>query len=258
MNEIKETIAILKARWPEVTFIIGFGFLVSFFGGILESYQAYRSWKGVTFIALLLIEIMIYLGFLRAVSLASNKRQSLRNLLYKGKHFFWRFCGLGLVYFIVLVLITQAIFFIIKIAPPINGSLKEAAPVVRLLCLSLTKLILIKLYLFIPALIIVLDCEANESFKFFRQCKLSEAKELLAVYCAKIAISFVWLFLPTSGELPIAPHIILSLSYYFTWNLLTLIIFLMAIRFVSSLNIVYDSTLKDSNSENLLKHKMED
>jgi len=258
MNEIKETIAILKARWPEVTFIIGFGFLVSLFGGILESYQAYRSWKGVTCIGLLLIEIVIYLGFLRSVSLESNKRQSLLSLLHKGKNFFWRFCGLALLYFVVLVLLTQAIFFIIKIATPIVGSLKEAAPVIRLLCLSVTKLILIKLYLFIPALIIVLDCGAFESFKFLRQCKLLEAKELLAVYCAKIAISFVWLFLPTSGELPLAPHIILILSYYLTWNILTLMIFLMAIRFVSSLNLVYDSTLKDLNSENLLKPPIEE
>jgi len=258
MTEIRKTLAILGARWAEVTFVIGFGLLVSLFSGILESYEAYCSWKGLTCIGLLLIEILIYLGFLRTVSLESDKRQSPLSLLQKGKHFFWRFCGLGLLYVIVLVLLRQAIFFFIRIGTPIDGSLKEAAPVVALLCLSIAQLILIKLYLFIPALIIVLDCGAFESFKFLRQCKLSEAKELLAVYCAKIATSFVWLLLPTSGEIPIAPHIILVFSYYLIWNLLTLTILVMAIRFVVSLDLVYYGSAKDLNSEDLLRSATED
>jgi len=255
MKKIKETITILKTRWPEVIFLIGFCFLVSLFGGILE---AYRSWMGITCFGLGLIAGLIYLGFLRTVYLEGNKRQSPLSLLQKGKCFFWRFCGLCVLYIIVLGLLTHAIFLIIKIVTPIDGGLKDAPPAVALLCSSITKLILIKLYLFIPALIIVLDCGAFESFKFLRQCKLSEAKELLAVYCAKIAISFVWLFLPTSGELPTAPHTILSLSYYFIWNLLTLMILVMAVRFVASINLVYDSSTKYLNSENLLQTPIED
>jgi len=252
MTEIKKTLSILEARWPEVTLLIGLGFLASLFSGILRVYRGYHSWVVFTCIGLLLIEVLLYLGFLRTVYLESNKRQSPFSLLRKGKHFFWRLCGLGLLYIIVLGLLVQVIFWTMKIVTPIDGSLKDVTPMVGRLCLSVAMLILIKLYLLIPALIIVLDCGAFESFRLLRRCKLLDAKELLAVYCIQLATPFLWYFLPVRKEVTTVAQSILGLSYYVIWNLLTLMILVMAVRFVGSLDLVYDSSPSSPNSEDSL------
>jgi len=258
MTEIKKTLSILKARWPEVTLIIGLGFLASLFGGISRVHRGYCSWVVFTCIGLLLIEVLLYLGFLRTVYLESDKRQSPLSLLQKGKHFFWRLCGLGLLYMIVLGLLIQVIFWIMKIVTPIDGSLKEVAPMVGRLCLSIAMLILIKLYLLIPALIIVLDCRAFESFRFLRRCKLLDVKGLLAVYCIQMATPFLWCFLPASKEVATVAQSILGLSYYVIWNLLTLMILVMAVRFVASLGLLYDRPQNALNSEGPLRNTIED
>ena len=249
MTEIRKTLAILKARWLEVAFLIGIGFLASLFGGIAKVHRGYYSWILLTCIGLLLIQVLIYLGFLRTVYLEGNKRQSPLSLLQKGRCFFWRICGLGLLYMIVLGLLVQIIFWIIKIVTPIDGSLKEVAPMIGRLCLSIAMLILIKLYLLIPALIIVLDCGILKSFKFLKQCKLLDAKELLVVYCIQMATPFLWRFLPAGKEVTIVAQSILGLSYYVIWNLLTLMVLVMAVRFVASLNLVYDSGQSSSDPE---------
>ena len=253
MTEIKKTLAILRARWPEATLLIGLGFLASLFGGILRVYRGYRSWVVFTCIALLLIEVLLYLGFLRTVYLESNKRQSPFSLLQKGKRFFWRLCGLGLLYIIVLGLLVQVIFWTMKIIAPIDGSLKDVRPIVGRLCLAVAMLILIKLYLLIPALIIVLDCGAFESFRFLRRCKLLYAKELLAVYCIQLATPLLWCFLPVRKEVTTVAQSILGLSCYIIWNLLTLMILVMAVRFVASQNLVYDDRSISLDSQDLLK-----
>ena len=253
MTEIKKTLAILKARWPEVILLIGIGFLASLFSGISKVYRGYFSWALLTCIGLLLIEVLIYLGFLRTVYLEGDKRQSPLVLLQAGKDFFLRLCGLGLLYMIVLGLLVQVIFWIMKTVTPIDGSLKEVAPMVGRLCLSIAMVILIKVYLLIPALIIVLNCGAFESFRFLRRYKLLDAKELLAVYGIQMATPFLWCFLPVRKEVTTVAQSILGLSYYVIWNLLTLTILVMAVRFVASQNLVYDDRSRSLNAEDLLK-----
>ncbi len=241
MYEIKETIDILIARWLEVSLIIGISFLASLLAGISKAYPLYRSWMGLACLGLLLIEILIYLGFLRSVFLESDKRQSPTILLQKGMRFFLRFFGLGLLYTIVLVILVQAIFWVLKIALSIEGSLKEVEPIIARLCWSIAHLIIIRPYLFIPALVIVLDCGVFESFKFLRKCKLFHARGLLVMYGIQIIAPFVWLLLTKDRELSTLPQIALGVSYYVIWHLLTLIIFVMAVRFIASLNLVFDN-----------------
>jgi hypothetical protein len=74
------------------------------------------------------------------------------------------------------------------------------------------------------------------------------------VYCVQLATPFLWYFLPASKEVATVAQSILGLSYYVIWNLLTLMITVMAVRFVASLDLVYDKQVYDkqqSSSENL-------
>ena len=92
---MKETIKILKTRWLEVAFLISISFLTSFLIGITKTYQLNRSWMAVVCFGLFFIEIIIYLGFLRTVSLEGQHRQSPLNLFREGKQFLLRFIVLG-------------------------------------------------------------------------------------------------------------------------------------------------------------------
>ena len=243
MNEIKEALEILKARWLEVALIIGISFLASLLAGISKVYPLYRSWMGLACLGLLLIEILFYLGFLRSAFLESDKRQSPLILLQKGMRFFLRFFGLGILYAIVLIILLGAIFWVLKIALSIEGSLKEVAPIITRLHWFIAHLILIKPYLLIPALVIVLDCGVFESFKYLSQCKLFHARGLLVVYGIQIISPTLWFLLTKGSELATWLQFALGLSYYVIWHLLTLIIFVMAVRFIASLNLAFDNYL---------------
>jgi len=260
VTEIKETLQILKARWQEASLLIGLGFLASLFTGILRVHRGYRLW--IVFICidgmLLIVQTLLYLGFLRTVYLESDKQQSPLNLLQKGKHFFWRLCGLGLLYIIVLSILLRVIFWIVKIVTPIDGSLKEVAPIVGQLCLSIAMLILIKVSLLIPALIIVLDCGAFESFKFIKKCRLRDAGELIALFCFQVASPLLGAFLPKLAEaktiLQYTLGIIPSTILYF----ISFIVSVMAVRFVASLGLVHDEQPRVLDFEDLRKYSNRD
>ena len=242
MNELKDTIEILKARRLEIAFIICISFLASLSLGISDAYPEYQSWLGLTSLGLTLVNILIYLGFLRTIYLESDKRFSLTDLIHKGKRFFLRYFVLGLLYLIFLVVIAQVVFHILKIALSIDGGLREAGPVIARLCWFITMLILIKPYLLIPALIIVLDCGIFESVKFLKHCKLFQVKVLLLIYGIKIASPIIWLLLTNykESELTAFTQTVFSLSFYAMYQVFTLIIFIMAVRFIASQDFVPD------------------
>ncbi len=86
MTEIKKTLAILKARWPEVILIIGLTVLLPFLSKLLTKLK-YDSALSLTVLAvlalavlatsfslaLMLITIMLRSGFLRTVYLEGQK-----------------------------------------------------------------------------------------------------------------------------------------------------------------------------------------
>jgi hypothetical protein len=106
------------------------------------------------------------------------------------------------------------------------------------LCSVAIKLALIKLSLLIPALIIVLDCEVTTSFKLLRRCKLSNAKELIALFLVQIALGLLWTFASQlSGVTTIFYHILMGI-YYIVSTFIALMIGVTAVRFVASLDLV--------------------
>ena len=107
-----------------------------------------------------------------------------------------------------------------------------------------------KLILSLPALVIVLDCRALESFKFLKKFQLREVKQLVVLFCFNVLLGFLWSLYRAYGDLGIF-HSILKIVYSATIFLINLTITVTAVRFVASLDLVYDNYLSVSRSEDL-------
>ena len=189
MTEIKKTLAILKARWPEVTLIAGLHILGMLSNKLFRAAKPdlARTWvllyMAFSFL-IMIISIILYLGFLRTVYLEGQKHQSPLVLLRIGKHFFWRMVGFGLLWGLVYLILAWLIFLITKQLTSIDTGFFETAkvaPLVYQLCFIAAMLILIKPFLFIPALIIVLDCGVFVKFQVFQTIQTIRCKGISCV-----------------------------------------------------------------------------
>jgi hypothetical protein len=263
MTETKKTLAILRIRWPEVFLIIGLYTLadISVLFFMVENPGLANILTILFALGVGIISMLLNFGFLRTVHLEGSRKHTPGELLKTGERFFWRMVGAGIIYMILYFILVRIIFLIIKYLTSANTGFREIAksnPLLYNLCIIAAMLILIKVILFIPALIIVLDCRIFESLKFLRECKLSESKELVALYLLSMVMLFPRIFL----KIPNMPEKILQYTLRIGIDVIQQVIWFIiavsAVRFVSSLNLVYDSDMKDSNSEDLLKNHTED
>jgi hypothetical protein len=269
MNEIKETIAILKARWPEVTFIIGLSVLSLFVNKLHlmagTGSTMSESLLGLVYLLLLSIIILMHLlliiGFQKTIHLSGKQRQSPMLLLRTGWHFLGRMVKVGLILLPLYFLLIWLTFLIVKKATFIDTNFfktAQSSPFLYQLCFAVPGFILIKPMLLMPTLIIVLDCQVFQSFKFMKKFRLFDAKELLALFLITTISTFYSAVLPKLNE-PISTwQFALIIFFSALTRFLSLMVAVTAIRFVSSLNLVYDSITKDLNSENLLKPPIEE
>ena len=244
MTEIKKTLAILKARWPEVILIISIGLLPVLARLVVRPKSMwFFLWLRSIFILIFSLTLLsLRLGFLRTVYLEGQKRQSIVVLLRTGIHFLWRMIILGLLYCIPLLALTMLSTHVAagRTAPGETDILRNIFLIRQLLVLIIT-IILMKFIILIPALLIVLDCRAFESFRFLKYCRLRDARELIVLFCFQMALSCLRIFLRRFyGEAAI-PQSIFSIVNSVTTCFIGLIIAVMAIRFVASLNLVYDN-----------------
>ena len=259
MTEIKKTLSILKARWPEVILIIGLTILLPFLSKLLTKLK-HDSILNLTVLAscfslaLSLITAVLRLGFLRTVHLEGQKRQPIQILLRTGSHFLWRMIVLGLLYGIPIFTLT--LLGTRLVAKRITPGETDILHNISLLVLVIN-IILIKFILLLPALVIVLDCRVFESFKFLKKCRLRDARELIVLFCFKMAFPYLWMFsLKLYGTT--TPQFIFRIVTSIITCFIGLIIAAMAVRFVGSLNLGYDGNTKDLNSEDLLRPPTED
>lgn len=257
MTEIKRALAILKARWPEVILIIGLTILLPFLSKLLtklkhDSALSLTALTACSLLALMVIKAVLRLGFLRTVLLEGQKRQSFPVLLRTGIHFLWRMIVLGALYGIpLLTLMLLSTRLVAKRTTSGEiGILHNIFLIPQLLILA-TNIILMKLTLLIPALVIVLDCRTFESFKFLKSCRLRDAKELIVLFCFKMAIPYLWMLLriPHSATAQWLIRAVTSATTCF----IGLIIAVMAVRFVASLPLVYDNQPNALDFEDSLK-----
>ena len=251
MNEIKETIAILKARWPEVSFLI---ILYSLFPlGIFlpDMYPSAQSCFIFTLFLLSislipLLNVLFLIGFIRTAYTKGPKRHSILALLQVGKHFLLRILYICLILGILIWSLGRPFSLITKHSMLIK------------LCFLLASLIFIKYLLFLPAIIIVYDCRFSKIFGLMKKCKLSDVRELIALFLVSAALASLW---KTSSELKdvgktldYALTIVLMVLVYFIW----FVIWLIATRYVGSLSLAIDNNLNFPDSENKINSSMED
>jgi hypothetical protein len=266
MTETKKSLAILRARWPEVTLIIGLYTLVelshSLFGFTEPDVTKPFLLPSIFFILSLTVVVMILsYGFLRTVYLEGPKEQTPLDLLKTGKHFFWRMVGFGFIFAGLYFILTMLIFSITKYFTSIEAGFIESAtsaPWLYQLCSTATMLIMMKVSLFIPALILVLDCRVVNSFKLLSRFKLFKSKELVALFCLSTVIHLLWLLLKIPENPETISQYIIKIGTIVTGQVLGLIVTVTAVRFVGSLNLVYDSGMKDLGPEDVLETPRED
>ena len=260
MTEIKKTLAILKARWPEVTFIIGLNIL-SLFANKLHLIVHSKATPAHAFISLgcflvvitiIMITILLTVGFQRTVYLEGQKRQSPIVLLRVGKHFFWRMVKFGLIYIPIFFILAWLTFLAIKQFTSIETGFLETAkgaPLVYQLCFTTATLILIKPLLLIFPLIVVLDCRISKSFKLLKQCKLLDAGELVILFFISMGVSFLWAFMPNIKSAITLLEFLLMINLSILQQFVGLMTAVMAVRFVASLDLVYDEEIRTSDSD---------
>lgn len=252
MAEIKKTLTILKARWPEVTLIIGLYVLAVLSNNLSRAARPdltrtlflLRIPFSLFSLTLMVVSMILNYGFLRTVHLEGQKVQTPMALLKTGRHFFWRMVGFGLIYIVPYFILAWLIFLIIKYFTFIDTGFLETAkvtPWLYQLCSIAPMLILIKVVLFIPALILVLDCGVFKSFKFLRKCKLLDSRELVALFCLQMVLPFLWIFLQIPYNPATSSQYILRIVSSIIGQFIGLIISVMAVRFVASLHLVYDN-----------------
>ena len=264
MTEIKKTLAILKARWPEVTFIIGLNVLSLFSGKLLLIVQTKTTPLNTLIvsgcrIAIVIIIVLLTTGFQRTVYLEGPRKQSPITLLRVGKHFFWRMIGFGLIYIPVFGILVWLTFLTIKLFALIETGFWETAkvaPFVYQLCFTAAALILVKPLLLIFPLIIVLDCRISKSFKLLKQCKLLDARELIILFLISMAGTFLWIFLPSIKSATTISQYVFIIAQFIIQRFIGLMIAVMAVRFVASQNLVSDTyeSSENLNFEDLRKY----
>lgn len=259
MTKINKTLTILQSRWPEVTLIIGLHLLRPLMSPLLSSLVAKQVFSQNillllhTTVSLLLWAslILIHCGFFRTAYLEGNNRQSALVLIRAGKHFFRRIFLWYLMYAIPFLALMLFGSLIVRVVRPGELIFTNAAFWIRPLCSIAIELALIKLSLLIPALIIVLDCEVIASFKLLRRCKLSNARELIVLFLVQIALGLLWTF-ASQFSLAITTLYYITIGiYYIVSEFINLMIGVAAVRFVASLDLVYDSSLSSPNSQDL-------
>jgi len=268
MNEIQKTLVILRARWPEVTLIIGLYTLVelshSMFGFTEPDVDVTKTifLPSILFIlSLTVVAMILSYGFLRTVYLEGPKEQTPMDLLKTGKQFFWRMVGFGFIFASLYFIVMGLIFSIAKYFTSTNTGFIESAtstPWLYQLCSTATMLIMMKVSLFIPALILVLDCRVINSFKLLSKFELFKSKELVALFCLSTVIHLLWLLLKIPENPETIFQYIIKIGTIVTGQVLGLTVTVTAVRFVSSLNLGYDSRITNSNSEDLFEYPTED
>ena len=123
MTEIRKTLEILKARWPEVVLIIALDWSCRCSINMTQIIfhpigKLLRILITLVYISFTIIIFMLIFGFQRTVYLEDRKRQSPFVLLREGKHFVLRLVGLGILYSLALACLQILVLWTIKHAAP--------------------------------------------------------------------------------------------------------------------------------------------
>jgi len=240
-----KTFDILKKRWPEVAFIVFLGAMPNLISTIIiHVYQRMatsgdmdtHNWQqlmwAIPVISLIISVLFIFFqaGFLRTACLYGKQKQGLWTLFKTGAPFFIQF-------FIILFisrLIMSGVNYIVGFAVNQVGIESFRSHLwVLMLVQGVLVIALLKLWLFIPSLIIVRRLNIITAFKSLKHYRLLAAKETLILYAISFIVgltgSFLFKFIPGFY----LAHPIDKCILHFITELFSLAIMLSAVRFIA-------------------------
>lgn len=196
---LKQTGAVLRARWAEVVLVTAMqtGLMLLFervllVGGADPSHPArIPDWAmfvlGVGMMLIAVVWQMLYLGFLRTAAVDGSAAHEPMTLLLTGRRFFWRFLGVQLV-------LGAALWLTAGLLAGVAGTMlgyRNAADfpqwVLEMGGIGAIALF-VKPFFLIPALILAFDTSAMEAVALMRQFRLGDLGLLLKGYIFGLAI----------------------------------------------------------------------
>jgi len=250
---IKEAISILKNRWPEAMLLVGLGLTLGFLNmnSITIEKDNASPQAAVIFLSLAIMAFFLLFktGFLKTVQQSGDEPQQPLTLLKEGKKFLWRFVLLGMLYITIYFAATLIVMPFLVPQEAIASNPEKFIPVIEKLAIIdyiIVTLIFMKFIIFLPALIIVNDVPIAFGLSMLKYCKLKEAKGIVVLFLIQMAVNLTWLLLP-DFEIELKYQKIMSLLPTIINQCFILVISVAAIRFVSSLNLLYDNENKSES-----------
>jgi hypothetical protein len=168
-QRFKQTWAIIKHRRRSFAILCTFGIALDIV------YLTIYHWNALLMfipIIIMILYAIFSLGFLRSIYLYDIREQPFRSLFGLGKQFFWREFGAGLLLLLcwgVILLPGVIAFELLDI---------EDYGIWPRPTIFLGRVLLIKLFLFVPMLIIVLDCSIRKAFGSLKHISIRNAIHL--------------------------------------------------------------------------------
>jgi hypothetical protein len=240
---MKQTLKILINRWPEVLLVLLFtGGAVLLFSQSDDSQNTMNAKKFIVAMGTGIFFVLGYIfqfGFLRTVVLAENEQFQPKELLFLGRKFLGRFIIFGLILAVVIVLFSQIILSILlSVFGNVNPDGLESEQIQNLpvwmpLTAVLTSMaILLKLWLFMPAVIIVKDCPLRECWQYVRSVKLFKALEIWLWLGLMVILNLIGYYVGTKIKPGEEADIATTASLIFVSGFVSFAMQLAAVRYV--------------------------
>jgi len=235
MKQIKESINILKNRWPEITLILGLSILALIMinrivGEDPEKIKPVSMLSALMAMVFMIISTLLRLGFLRSICIEESSPKTPVILLKIGSRFFWRIVLLSILY-LACILAAVSIASILPLGQ--DAAWKQQGFIMGL------NLGLIKYMLFLPALIVALDCKVSESFTAIKTIRLTDAKELIIIFCIAMAIGLMLSLLPDAEDKRSVSYYIINIVSSAVSQVLAFLMAVMAVKVVNNMKLGY-------------------
>lgn len=240
---MKQTLKILIERWPEVLLVLFFtGAGVLLFSQSDDSANTMDAKKFFVAVGTGIFFVLGYIfqfGFLRTVVIAEKEQFQPQELLMLGRRFLGRFIIFGLILTVVVVLFSQIILSIlVAVSGKVNladVSAEQAQNLpmwMPLTAVLVSMVLLLKWWLFTPAVIIVKDCRLRECSGHLRGVKLFKAYEVWGWLGFMVILNFIGYYIGTKIQPGKNSDVATTAVLIFVSSFIGLSMQLAAVRFV--------------------------
>ena len=240
---MKQTLRILINRWAEVLLVLLFtGGAVLLFSETNDSQNPLQTPKFIVSVGTGVFFVLGYIfqfGFLRTAVLAENEHFQPKELLFLGRRFLGRFIIFGLILAGIVVLLSQIILSILisvfgkaNPAEPIAEQIQNLPMWMPLTAVLVSMAVLLKWWLFMPAVIIVKDCRLRECLQYTKSVKLFKAVEVWGWLGLMVILNFIGFYIGTKIKPGEEANIVTTGVLIFVSSFVSFAMQLAAVRYV--------------------------